>query len=100
MLESALQVKILKMLSSCGLLARSLEYKGRTGCPDLVILDPPTVWLEVKTKTGKLRPAQVREIKRIKEHGGIVRVVRSIDDAKEVLSEYYPKQSSRLLPGA
>lgn len=93
MRESALQQKILHFLKECGLIARSLEYKGRQGCPDLVVLDPPTVWLEVKTKTGRLRPAQVREHERMKKLGAKIHVIRSIEDARAVVAEHYPERS-------
>jgi hypothetical protein len=41
--------------------------------------------LEVKTPTGKVSPQQQKFIDMVRKHGGIGAVVRSIDDATNLL---------------
>jgi hypothetical protein len=41
--------------------------------------------IEVKTPTGKVSEVQENFISLVKKHGGIAAVVRTIDDATEIL---------------
>ena len=44
-----------------------------------------TVWLEAKSKTGKLRPAQAAAIAQLKKRGHIAEVVDNWPEAKAIL---------------
>jgi hypothetical protein len=90
--EAVLQTKILKILSESGLMARTVAYRGRTDCPDVVIIDPPTVWLEIKSPkgTGRLRPGQRREHNAMRDHGAAVYVIESLEDLETILIRHYP----------
>lgn len=58
---------------------------SQPGIPDVYcIKGGRSVWLEVKTRTGKVRPAQVEWHERHKNAGGEVYVVRSVEEAAEV----------------
>ncbi len=46
--------------------------------------DGQFVAIEVKTKTGKLSENQKAYLQKIKEHGGLAFVARSIEDVKEM----------------
>lgn len=72
------------------------------GIADLAVLAPRSGWgnetprwhwLEVKTKTGKLTPAQVRLRDEWAAKGVTVHVVRSLDEALAVL---YPNARQRI----
>ena len=89
MIESRIQRNILLLCDKYGILARPVEYRGRDSCPDVVILDPPTVWLEVKQPKGRVRPGQLREHQRMKEHGAAVYIVRSVEEADVILRRFY-----------
>jgi len=53
------------------------------GTPDTLILAPIYGWLETKTPTGKLRPAQVEWHRKAARHGIRVGVVTSVREAVE-----------------
>lgn len=60
------------------------------GTPDLMVCkDGITFYLEVKRpgSYGKMRESQVKWHKEYQFHGGLVWVVRSIEDVKDVLAE-------------
>lgn len=73
-------------------MARNVAYRGRKDCPDVVIMDPPTVWLEVKTPrgTGRLRPGQRREHNKMREAGAIIHVINTIEEFDTILRLHYP----------
>ncbi len=53
------------------------------GLSDLeAVKDGRTVYIEVKTATGKQRPDQVKFQKDIEEHGGTYILARSLDDVE------------------
>lgn len=57
-----------------------------TGMPDLIVCwHGLFIGIEVKTRTGRLRPAQIECHKRIKKAGGIVIIARCLEDVQEGL---------------
>lgn len=63
---------------------------GQTGSSDLLICLPPRghfMAAECKTRTGRLSPAQKNYLDSIRQSGGIVVVVRSLDDLIEAIKE-------------
>jgi hypothetical protein len=90
MLESKLQARIVKKLKSMGLMVRPVQWRQRPNCPDLVITGCTTVWLEVKTPTGRLRPGQKREIDEMRTAGAEVYVVRSLEEVDAIVWRHYP----------
>lgn len=94
--ESSIQNKILSYLGKTNLLfwrqnAGALFIGGRMvrlgakGLPDIVIVIPPNgkiLGLEVKSKTGRLRPAQEEFRDRLLRSGGRYAVVRSLNEVR------------------
>ena len=95
MLESRLQASFLKIIEEYGLLARAVEWRGRRDCVDIVIIDQPTLWIEVKTKTGRVRKSQHREHKKMRDHGGHVFVIRTEEELHALLRRFYPGAKRR-----
>lgn len=57
------------------------------GLPDLVcILDGQTMWFEVKTAVGKLTKLQRHCHQQIRNHGGLIAVVRDVETVKALLA--------------
>jgi len=90
--ERALQHVIVKALDLMGFIVIHIpnQYaKGRvrdagfaSGAPDLIVLKEGKVFfLEVKTKTGRVRPSQKAFAERLRREGFEYHVVRSLDDA-------------------
>lgn len=64
---------------------RFLRSTSINGLPDIIcIVDGIYIGLEVKTKTGRLNENQVNTHRRIIGAGGLVYVVRSLDDVKAI----------------
>ena len=68
---------------------RPSTNKGMADIHATVLVEgiPVSVWLEVKTKKGKLSPNQKAFQESIEVAGGYYYVVRSIDDVDEVIEE-------------
>lgn len=67
-------------------------HLAEPGCPDLIVMSPSGnadaarfVWLEVKTKTGRLSKEQLFWHAKASTRGVTARVVRSITDAFEAV---------------
>lgn len=60
---------------------------GFRGCSDIVgqMTDGRFLAIEVKTVRGEVTDAQQRFLDLVKSHGGVSGVVRSVDDAREVV---------------
>lgn len=97
MSETQLQASIVDSLEKMGyLVIRVQSGKVRVrggwmqlapeGTPDLCVLSSHTTWLETKTLTGRLRPAQVAWHERAKKGGHRVAVVRSVAEALTAVS--------------
>lgn len=58
---------------------------GAVGSPDIfVVKDGFIIGLEIKSKVGKQSPAQKEFERAIKEAGGEYRIIKSLDDLKEI----------------
>jgi hypothetical protein len=67
---------------------RRVTYGLALGSSDLIGLLGPQgrfVALEVKTPEGRVSEHQARFLARVREHGGIAAVVRSVDDARATI---------------
>ena len=94
--ERSLQTAIVKALNLLGFLVIHIpnQYsKGRvrdagfvSGAPDLIVLkDGKVFFLEVKTKTGRVRPSQKLFAERLRRQGFDYFVVRSLDDVLKAI---------------
>lgn len=64
---------------------------SRRGFPDLTALnDGKTLYVEIKTATGKQSPWQVEFQKICEQHGGTYILARSVDDIKPWLTRVRP----------
>ena len=90
--EGKIVQDIRKWIKSLGGQTRKCSWEGRRGAPDLLIMiNGHHHWLEVKSANGELTLLQRAEIGLMRQNGCSVDVVRSLDDAKTVLSEYLDK---------
>jgi len=81
MLESTIQSKIIKKLTSKGWLVIKIIKCNLNGIPDLMCLkDGRTVFIEVKAEKGILSELQKFRIKQLKEIGFEAIVVKSCDE--------------------
>lgn len=86
--------------SFCDRLKRSgcLVYKfispGSNGVPDRIVITPQgqVIFVELKTKTGKLRSDQVCQIRKLVRHGQYVRVLHGSDEVDRFVKEVVPNE--------
>lgn len=100
-LERVIQARILAWLRRKGFFcwrqnAGNIRLKGRRihlglpGMPDIWVLAGGHLYgLEVKNAKGKVTPKQLAMGEKIQRYGGTYAVVRSVQDAKEVLTDFY-----------
>ena len=82
MLERDLQRKISRKLKSLGWMCYKFSSPGHNGVPDLIcIKDGKTLFLEVKTPTGRLSKLQAHTHSLMRDHGANVYVVKTVEDA-------------------
>lgn len=89
-MENILQAAILKKARKRGCLAYKVQAVSYVGFPDTMVIFPGgrIILVEVKTPTGRLRPAQVRRIKQLRLHGVPVYVVNSLAQFEKVMDTY------------
>lgn len=77
--------EIVRALESVGAMVVNLSEVGN-GCPDVAVIHRGhTHWVEIKSRTGKLRESQIEWHARAALHGAQVAVVRSVDEALALL---------------
>lgn len=87
MFESAIQSKIIKHLSNEGWIVVKLIQTNMNGIPDLMVLKGGrTLFIEVKSETGKLSDLQGHRIEQLHKQGFDAVVVRSLDEVKKILA--------------
>lgn len=90
MLEKNLQQKIIHAAKELGVLAVKVDSTSRRGWPDLTCVLPNgvVVFVEVKTKTGRLSKLQAKTISEINSQGGYAHVVRSVEQFTSLIGKY------------
>lgn len=87
--EIVKQIKeYLKTVPNCFFWKEHGGQFGASGIPDIIIcLKGRFVAFEVKTKKGKLTVLQAITLRQIQKAGGIAEVVRSVEDAKRIVTK-------------
>lgn len=86
MREQQIQHKIIKYLESIGYYVIKIIVANKSGVPDVVAAkNGKVIFIEVKTKTGKLSALQKYNLKKILESGNDIIIARSIEDIKRGL---------------
>lgn len=98
--ESDIEKYLVKRVKALGGMCNKLEWIGRAGAPDRVVMlpatfwpdtsdwkrRPQTIWVEVKAPGKVAEPHQAREHTRMRKLGQRVEVVDSFARVDEVLS--------------
>jgi hypothetical protein len=93
MRERDIEAHLVKRVKELGGEVRKVQWIGRNGAPDrLVMLTPrdpeenPTIWVELKAPGEKAEPHQKREHNRMRALGQRVVVIDSIEGVEELLA--------------
>lgn len=84
----------IRLNTGCFKAADGMTVKcGIAGMPDLLFLGPngQTVWIEVKTLTGKVSPAQTKFIARLLEMGHSAGIAHNEKEAIQLTGRIYEK---------
>ena len=96
--ESTLTRKIVSYLESFGCLCIKYHASQFTpaGIPDLIVIrGGVTVWLEIKTATGRLSKIQVHRHLQMRRYGSLIATVRSPEEALEFVSQHCPTNAAQ-----
>lgn len=84
MRESEVESHLVKRVKQLGGEVRKVQWIGRRGAPDRVVMLPSgSVWVELKAPGEKAKPHQQREHDRMRAMGQIVLVLDTIDAVEE-----------------
>lgn len=90
MRESAIEDYLVKRVKELGGEVRKVQWIGRRGAPDRVVLlptlVPPIVWVELKATGEVPEPHQSREHKRMRDMGQRVEVIDSLEGVDRLLA--------------
>lgn len=98
MRESDIEDHLVKRVKALGGEVRKVQWVGRVGAPDRVVMLPVvvnnrtgamyggTTWVELKATNEKPRGSQIREHKRMRDMGQRVVVIDSIEGVDALLS--------------
>jgi hypothetical protein len=92
MKELVVEQYLVKRIRALGGHCRKVSFIGHRGAPDRLVLLPPqpsglgpVFWVELKSPTGALRAAQIREHAILRTFGQLVYVLRSKGDVDDCL---------------
>lgn len=92
MRESQIEKHLVKRVKELGGEVRKVQWVGRRGAPDRLVMLPHrgyyehcTIWVELKATGVKPEAHQVREINRMRNLGQHVEVIDSIEAVEELL---------------
>jgi len=87
MRESEIEAYLVKRVKELGGEVRKVQWIGRNGAPDRLVMLPlwETIWVELKATGEKAKPHQKREHERMRAMGQYVVVIDSIEGVEELL---------------
>ncbi len=87
MRESEIEDYLVKRVKDAGGEVRKVQWIGRTGAPDRLVLRPGrhSVWVELKAPGVKPEDHQLREHNRMRRLGELVEVIDSLDGVDGLL---------------
>jgi hypothetical protein len=81
--ESRVEQALRHACEKRGVYIRKFTSPGHVGVPDRIILiNGRTIFVETKSPIGDLDPWQIREHHRIRQAGGVVLVIYTLDDVE------------------
>ena len=92
MRESQIENALVKAVKQAGGECRKVQWIGRRGAPDRLVLlkNGITLWVELKAPGKKADPHQTREHKRMVALGQNVQVIDSLESIERLLNESVP----------
>jgi len=98
--ESQIEKSLTERVKARGGLCYKFVSPANPGVPDRIIIlpDGQTVYVELKTETGRLAEIQKWQIEQMQRRGADVRVCKGIDAVKDLVSELFPGTGRKVKP--
>lgn len=95
MKESYIESYLVRKVKEHGGLCYKFVSPGNPGVPDRLIITPSgkTIFVELKTKTGRLAKVQKWQRSEMEKRGADCRVLFGMDAVKDFLSEVFSEQN-------
>ncbi len=93
MRESQIENRLIKELKKLGIETRKVQWIGRDGAPDRLILANGGIWVELKAPGEKPRLNQVIEHKKMRAAGMRVEIIDSIQQIDELIGSIHGNTS-------
>ncbi len=92
MTERQIEAKMVSMIRDRGGLCLKWESPGTAGVPDRIVLLPggQIIFVELKTKIGRLANIQTWRIEQLRKLGADVRVIHGWEEARAFVEEVLP----------
>lgn len=89
MKESAIERHLVEGVKKMGGMCVKFVSPGTPGVPDRIIITATgrIIFVELKTETGRLAKIQRYTIEQMQKRGADVRVVKGLDEVKQLLAE-------------
>ena len=93
MRESQIEARLARMVRERGGLCYKFISPSNPGVPDRIIITPDgrTVYIELKTETGRLQRIQEWQISEMRKRGADVRVAKGLKAVKALVAELFPE---------
>lgn len=93
MTEAQIESKLVRLVRQRGGLCYKFVSPGNTGVPDRIVITPDgrTIFVELKTDSGRLAKVQKWQITEMKKRGCDVRTIRGLDEVKDFVNEVMPE---------
>lgn len=97
MKESQIERRLVTMVRERGGLCYKFVSPSNPGVPDRIIITPQgrIIFVELKTKIGRLAKIQEWQISEIRKRGADVRVVKGLEQVKALVSELFFGEASK-----
>lgn len=96
MLESSIEKCLRELLHQGGALCLKFISPGNPGVPDRIVVAPGgrVLFVELKSKTGRLSKVQKWQIERLRKIGAQVRVLTGMGQVKDFVKEVFDDEIS------
>lgn len=91
MRESSIESKLVRMVRERGGLCFKFVSPGNPGVPDRIVITPTgrTVYVELKTETGRLAAIQKWQHEELRKRGADVRTLKGLEQVKAFVEEVF-----------
>lgn len=94
MMESDIEARLVRLVRERGGLCWKFVSPGNAGVPDRIVINPNgrVVFVELKTRNGRLSAQQRRQIQALRLRGADARVLYGLEQVESFVKEVLPDE--------